>query len=94
MSRSEAHRRGWHALIVAGLVAVHACFAGCGGDDSDGAAAPQRAARRSARARASSTWSPGPAMSADHVESEPFEKKTGCKVNVKVGRHLGRDGRR
>ena len=80
--RKDAHpaRTAW--LVIAGLLAFMLLFAGCGSssDSTSGGEELQKLGKGEGQVNLIA-W-------AGYVEpewSKPFEEKTGCKVNVKVG---------
>ena len=79
---SNPARTAW--LVVAGLLAVMLLFAGCGSDDDDSTSGGGEGLEKVGKGEGQLdlvAW-------AGYVEppwTKPFEKKTGCKVNAKVG---------
>ena len=80
--RKDSHpaRTAW--LVIAGLLAIMLLFAGCGssGDSTSGGEELEKLGKGEGQVNLIS-W-------AGYVEPEwtkPFEQKTGCKVNNKVG---------
>jgi putative spermidine/putrescine transport system substrate-binding protein len=78
--RRDAHPAGTAWLILAGLVAFMLILAGCGGSSDNGGGELQKVGKGEGEVDLIS-W-------AGYVEPEwvkPFEQKTGCKVNNKIG---------
>ncbi len=83
MRTEDAHpgRTAW--LVIAGLLAFMLLLAGCGGGDDNGSGGGEELSKLGKGEGQVNliAW-------AGYVEpewSKPFEQKTGCKVNVKVG---------
>jgi putative spermidine/putrescine transport system substrate-binding protein len=78
----DAHQARTAWLVVAGLLAFMLLLAGCGGGDNGGGGGEELEKLGKGEGQVNLiAW-------AGYVESEwskPFEQKTGCKVNVKVG---------
>jgi putative spermidine/putrescine transport system substrate-binding protein len=79
----DAHQVGMAWLVIAGLLAFMLLLAGCGGGDDNGAGGGEELEKLGKGEGQVNliAW-------AGYVEpewSKPFEQKTGCKVNVKVG---------